>query len=138
MLRLRWFSSILILALTGMLFGCGPIYKTEYAYVPPHSSMGKMCIAQCVQGKSACQQMCEMRKENCRARARQEAHYQYEEYKHEQRREHKDVNKDVNDFDNSFFDCNQSCDCTPTFNACYSACGGQVLERQVCVAFCGK
>ncbi len=134
---LRLLTAMIIIVLTSMLFGCGPIYKKEYAYVPPRSSMGKMCTAQCIQSKSNCLQMCQMRNDNCRAQARQDAYYQYEEYKHERRREGKEVDKDVKDFDRSFF-CNQSCDCTPSFHACYSACGGQVLERQVCVAFCDK
>lgn len=135
---LRLFTLLLFVALSGMLLGCGPIYKKEYAYVPPRSSAGKMCLAQCIQGKSNCQQMCQMRNENCRAQARQDAFYQYQEYKHERRREGKEVKKTVNDFDNSFFSCNESCDCTSSFNACYAACGGQVLERDVCVAFCNK
>lgn len=126
-----------ILSLVTMLSGCGPIYKTEYNYVPPHSNMSKMCVAQCVQAKSHCEQLCELKNQNCVAQARQEAFYEYEIYKHDRKREGKKVKKDIGDFDRSYR-CQSSCDCTPSFNTCYSACGGQVLEKQVCVAFCDK
>ncbi len=136
MRRLTPLLSLIVLA--SLLFGCGPIYQREFAYVAPPTSMGKMCTAQCIQGKNACQQMCQMRNDNCRAQARQDAYFQYEEYKRERHREGKEVEKSVSNFDYGSFNCNQSCNCTPTYNACYSACGGQVLEREVCVAFCGK
>jgi len=133
----RYKILLLITMMVGLLSACGPIYKTEYAYVPPHSSVGKMCTAQCLQSKSMCQQMCEMRNENCRAQARMEAREDYREYKHERREEGKRIKKDRSDFDRSYA-CNSSCDCEPQYNSCYSSCGGQVLERQVCVAFCDK
>jgi hypothetical protein len=126
-----------ILCLAAMLAGCGPIYKTEYAYVPPRTDTGKMCTAQCVQGKNSCEQMCEMKNQDCRLRAHQDALTQFEMYKQERKREGKPLKKDVKDFDQSYT-CGSSCNCEPTYNACYSACGGQVLERKVCVAFCDK
>ncbi|MCW5584286.1 MAG: hypothetical protein KIT56_10540 [Gammaproteobacteria bacterium] len=121
----------------GILTGCGPVYKREYAFVPPRTGMGKMCIAQCVQNKNTCEQMCQMNNENCRLRAHQDAVYQFEMYKHERRKHGAPVKKDVSDFDMSYT-CNHSCNCEPTYRSCYSACGGQVLERDVCVAFCDK
>ena len=126
-----------ILFLATILAGCGPIYRTEYAYVPPHSPTGKMCAAQCVQGKNACEQMCEMKNQNCRLRAHQDALAQYHMYKQERKREGKPLKKEIQDFDQSYL-CSSSCDCESTYRACYSTCGGQVLERQVCVAFCNK
>jgi hypothetical protein len=120
-----------------LLTACGPIYNTEYTFVPPRSNMGKMCIAQCVQSKSMCQQMCDMRNDNCRAQAKMEAHQDYKMYKHERHKEGKEVKKDIGDFDKSYA-CNTNCNCEPQFHSCYSACGGQVLEKQVCVAFCDK
>ena len=118
--------------------GCGPIYKTEYSYVPPRSDMGKMCISQCVQSKGMCEQMCQMRNETCRMRAHREARRQFEVYERKTRARGEPVQRDVNDFDDSYFRCNQECDCASSFNSCYSACGGQVLERQVCTAFCNQ
>lgn len=135
MTRIKLILSLLVLV--SLLAGCGPVYKREYAFVPPKTGIGKMCIAQCVQGKNACEQNCRMINDNCRARAREDAVYQYELYKHERIREGKEVKKDVSDFDRSY-QCSDSCNCEPTYRSCYSACGGQVLQRDVCVAFCDK
>ena len=118
-----------------LLVACGPIYKTQYSYVPPRTSMGNMCISQCVQNKSMCEQMCQMKNQTCRLQAHQDALYQYENYRREQERIGKPIKRTVNDFEYTGA-CNEICSCDTTFNACYSACGGQVLERQVCVAFC--
>src|SRR3990167_339271 len=106
--------------LVSMLSGCGPMYETQYKYIPPASNIGKMCTSQCVQSKSMCQQMCEMRKQSCRRGERVRS-----------------GKKDDRKFDYLEPNCdNIACDCTETFNTCYGACGGEVLERQVCVAFC--
>lgn len=123
--------------LVGCLSGCGPIYRTDYSYVPPRSDVGKMCISQCLQNKTVNEQMCQMRNDSCRARAHQDAIYQYENYKHERKREGKEVKKSLSDFENSF-SCSDSCDETPNFNICYSTCGGNVITQKTCVAFCGK
>lgn len=133
----RIFSIFSILTLIGLLAGCHPIYKTEYAFVAPKSNVAKMCTAQCIQGKSSCEQMCRMNNESCRARAHQQAVEEFRQYKHDRKREHKEVKRNVSDFEHTS-SCNQDCDCEPNYRACYSACGGQVLERDVCVAFCDK
>ena len=124
--------------LVGMLSACAPVYKTQYKYIPPSSKMGNMCVSQCVQSKSMCQQMCEMRKETCRMRVQREGRAQYETYKEEQKRGGWSIMKDVSDFTDTQGCDNTPCGCTETFNTCYGACGGQVLERKVCVAFCDK
>lgn len=134
----RLCSIFLVLVLGVFLAGCGPIYKTEYAYTPPASTVGTMCVNQCVQAKTICKQMCDMRNENCRSRARQDALYEFEIYKRDRRAHGKSVDKSISDFDRSFFNCNQSCDCTSAYHSCYTSCGGQIYERKVCVAFCGK
>lgn len=126
----------LFLAIT--LAGCGPIYQTHYSYVPPHSSVGKMCIAQCVQSKSTCQQMCQMKEQNCQYQSREEARYSYSEYKHDRKKHGKAVKKELRDFDSGRYSCHQSCDCDETFNSCYDACGGKVVESRVCTMFCDK
>jgi len=134
---LRNFRFMFVFALIGLLMGCGPVYKKEYSYVPPKSQAGKICTAQCVQNRGNCEQMCQMRNDTCRAQAKQNAVYQYEMYKEEQHDRGQPVDKRVSDFDDSS-SCNNDCNCAPTYNACYSACGGQILTRKVCVAFCDK
>lgn len=126
-----------LVVFTGIMTGCGPIYNTEYTFIPPKSDMSKMCTAQCVQGKSACDQNCRLENENCRLRSQQAAIYEYNQYKDNQTRQGLPVNKTTRDFDTSG-SCYNSCQCESTFRACYSACGGEVQERKVCVAFCDK
>lgn len=129
-------NRLLLLVLIIALAGCAPVYKSEYNYAPPNNQMGKMCIAQCVQAKANCEQMCQINNANCRAQRRQEAFYQYETYKYERHRQGRKLKKNINDFDTGSYSCSHSCNCVPSFNACYAACGGEVLERKVCVAFC--
>lgn len=133
----RFFSLILSALLMAALVGCGPIYRTDYNYMPPKSSAGKMCISQCLQNKSICEQSCQVSNENCKERAHEDALLQYATYRADQARNNQPIKKSVNDFDTSYR-CNQSCDCAPAFNSCYSACGGQIQTNKVCVAFCDK
>lgn|SRR3990167_5615816 len=135
MKRFTWL--IFLIPFMSLLSSCSPIYKTEYNYIPPASMMGRMCISQCLQNRSMCDQMCQMRNESCRRDAERDAFYQYEYYKNEQIRLGKKVKKDISYFDRSL-SCRTSCDCEEPFNSCYAACGGQILSRQVCVAFCDK
>ncbi len=125
------------ICLVALMTGCGPVYKREYSFVPPKSNVAKMCTAQCVQSKNTCQQMCNLNTENCRLRARQDAIYQYEQYKRDRRHDGKDIQKNLSDFDHGSL-CSSSCNCEPSYRECYSACGGEVLQRDVCVAFCDK
>lgn len=82
--------------------------------------------------------MCELRQDNCRLQARQEAMYQFEIYRNDRERQHLPVEKNIHDFDNGSITCQHSCGCEPSYRSCYAACGGQVLQRDVCVAFCDK
>jgi hypothetical protein len=126
-----------IIVLAAILTACGPIYNTEYSFIPPKSDVSKMCTAQCVQDKNNCQQSCRIDNENCRLRAQQSAIFEFEHYKEEQKRREMPINKSISDFDRSS-SCNNSCECESTYRACYSACGGEVRENKVCVAFCGN
>ncbi len=126
-----------LIVIATMTTACSPIYKTEYSYEPPHNPVGKMCTAQCIQAKNSCQQMCESKTENCKLRAHQDALAQFEMYKQEQKRTGKEVSRSVDSFDNSY-SCSSDCGCEETHNACYTNCGGKVIEQQVCVAFCNK
>lgn len=121
-----------------LLTACGPIYRTDYTYVPPKSSKGPMCIAQCEQSRNTCNQMCEMQKQTCRAQGRQTALLEYQIYKNDQERSGRKVKKTIDDFDHSYYDCDHACGCQENFNICYTACGGQIQEHRVCTAFCDK
>lgn len=121
-----------------LIAACSPIYRSDFQYEPPADATGKMCITQCMQNKGSCQQMCQMKRESCRSRSRENAYFQYQAYKAEQERHGEPIKRSIRDFDNGYFECHQPCHCNQGFNSCYSACGGQVIEKKVCVAFCDK
>jgi len=127
----------LFLLLLTLLAGCGPVYKRQYAFVPPKTSTGKMCIAQCGSSKQSCQQMCAIKTETCRLRAKQDAVIQFEQYKNDRRHAGESIDKELSYFDHSS-SCDTACHCEPAYRECYSACGGEVLQKDVCVAFCDK
>lgn len=131
----RFFLICSIITLVSLLAGCGPIYKRNYEHIPPKSQTGKMCHAQCVQTKGACQEACRVDTERCQARAKQDALYEYEQYKHHQRKEGKPIEKDISEF-NRGGSCGNSCNCEPMYNDCFKACGGKIIEHKTCVAFC--
>lgn len=120
-----------------LLNACGPIYHTEYTYVPPTKGMGKMCAAQCVQAKNVCEQSCALNNQTCTLRAHQDALAQFQIYKQEQLRKGKKIKRSVTSFENTS-NCSKSCGCEDMYNTCYTTCGGQVIAKQVCVAFCGN
>lgn len=129
---MKYFQSLtLCILLIVFLSACSPIYKTEYAYVPPESDVSKMCTANCIIQKTMCKQMCEMKIENCRLRER------LEKDKKEQESENTPLIKTLNSLGN-LFGCDESCNCDEAYNDCYTECGGKILERKVCVAFCDK
>lgn len=126
---------LIILAL--LLSGCGPMYKTTYSYIPPQSKNGRMCIMQCMQTKQMCEQMCEMKKENCRSREMNESRYRYQEYAYHQKMANKPIERSPDSFYYGY-SCHQDCNCVTGYNDCYTVCGGQVLQRRECVAFCNQ
>ena len=116
----------LSLAILGayLLTACSPIYKPRYYYSPPSSNPGMMCIAKCTSVRNNCEQLGEIKKDNCETQA--ERAYQickqsgskdcyrkscYNKYKYSDR-------------------------CVDQFNECYQSCGGTVKTQQVCTAFC--
>lgn len=132
-------SLSIITLLIQILFitACGPVYESQYTLIPPKSDVSKMCTSQCIQTKSFCEQGCRAENDNCKLRAQQSALYEYNEYKSEQVRIGQPVSKTIRDFDRSY-SCSNSCNCESTYRDCFSACGGQVIENKVCVAFCDK
>lgn len=134
---MKLLSGLMLLIGILCLSACGPVYKTEYKYVPPKSDNGKQCAVQCVESKAYCQQGCQARESQCRALAHREAIHQFRQYKHEQLAHGKPIKKSERDFEYTS-QCNQSCGCDDMFNMCYQTCGGVIKENKICVAFCDK
>lgn len=125
-----------LISLTGfLLLGCAPEYKTQYFFIPPDSPEGKACIFQCENSRLQCGQIADMKSDQCKAKQEQDCErnkrYSYNQYT--QRNE-----------------CVANCycatfqsECAPNYSqcadyyrSCYSACGGKITSKTVCVSFC--
>lgn len=129
-------SICLCVSLVMTLISCSSVYDTQYQYLPPKSDAAKICIAQCVQERNVCDRSCYRQKEICQRRAHQNARIEYQQYKEEQNRNGFVGAETIEFFDRSS-SCNNTCQCESTYRSCYTGCGGEVTEQQVCVAFCG-
>lgn len=130
----------LILCLTAtLLFGCGPQYQTQSTFVPPATETGRMCANNCLLSKQNCQQSCSLQQSNCEMRARLEADNDYLQYVNERQREGKQLKKSRSDFSGSSVcpeveTCQNQCE--SNHRLCHSNCGGQVIDKTICVANC--
>ena len=137
MKEVKMISRTAWIPIAALLFGCGPVYRTQYNYTPPQTSEGRGCVSQCEghrmqcealqqQQHMLCEQQANMQQQTCRTQA-----------------------------DTAYNSCvasgNTSCfrrvcirrtcmpqtgACVPQYNRCYSTCGGQVQASQVCVRRC--
>lgn len=128
---------IFVVITLGTLAGCmttEPIFRTDSTYIAPATTQGNSCIASC----QTTEQICRGRVDDhfrasfpaCMERANND-YYQCRKY-----------------FDQSTCDINRRADerrcdkspsyssCTRSFNSCYKNCGGQVIEKQICVKNC--
>lgn len=136
MLKQFW---MLLFAALLPLSACGPLYTTKYTMVPPPTSEGRMCVQQCSQARAYCRQGCKIEKMECSQDARDRAMRDYRAYVRRQQAENKPVRKSPSDFEYSYCSTS-SCDqqCEDDHRGCYTDCGGQVIARQVCTAFCDQ
>ncbi|GLR80440.1 hypothetical protein HUE56_20730 [Azospirillum oryzae] len=131
----------LCLAVMALLSACGPVYETQYSLVPPSSAEGRLCVNQCQQNRNYCRQNCGMSQQACVNEARSRALYEYQSYVNRQQAEKKPIKKSVSDFDRSYSCGNSSCEarCEADYRDCFGgSCGGQVIAKRVCTAFCDQ
>ena len=122
-----------------VLAACGPVYKTNYDYKPPQTDNGRMCVNQCLNTKSACEQDCHARQVDCEYRADEDAQIQYDNYVRTQRFQHQEIKKTVTDF-HRYCDEETVCAarCVANHNLCYNNCGGVVNGTTICTSGCEK
>ena len=126
---------LLLSLLAVILFGCSPVYQTNYTYTPPKSSSGHTCILQCENNKLHCEQLEELRYQNCENKAESE----YRDCEHD-----KVYGYDKKGRWSCVEDCycwRSSCErnaerCDAQYRICYQTCGGKVKAHTVCVANC--
>ncbi len=126
-----------ILAMTFLIGGCGPVYKTHYTYVPPKSYRARMCLNQCLSDKSSCNLNCRSLNQRCHSDADRAARPGYRAYVRKQRKNNKPIWRNISDFAD-YSGCRSGCSCSTDYRQCYTNCGGQVIASTVCTAFCKK
>jgi hypothetical protein len=125
---------VLCAASLATLVGCGPVYRTQYSFVPPVESEGRRCIVQCADiqarcreaaenraslERSACQQNATIRYAACLATAKDDSTRRACSYA-----AYCDVRADTAHCDDD------------EYARCCATCGGHVESRQVCVSGC--
>jgi len=121
---MRKATCLLGAACCGLLLaaGCGPMYNTEYTFVPPETPTGQTCVFQCENSKLQCEQIEDMKQERCEDRADRE----YERCKDREKEKHCYRSYCSVDYSR----------CETRHRGCYQSCGGKVEEHKKCVAFC--
>ena len=125
----------------GAVAACGPVYKTTYELTPPQTAEGRMCVTQCQQTKSACQQSGYDRYQRCKSEKLAYAERKFNEYRIQQLLLKKPIKKSQRSFYGGYscsVEKSYARGCEQDFVGCFSTCGGTVTPRTVCTANCEK
>ena len=106
-----------------LVSGCGPIYETQYSFIPPEDDHGRSCIFQCENGKLQCERLEDMKKDQCEDRSDRQYYRCQDRGEKYCYRESCSVDYET---------------CESHYRGCYQSCGGRVDAKQVCVGFCNK
>ena len=114
----------------------GPRYRTNTSYIAPATVQGNSCVASCETTEQVCRSRADdfVRAEYpaCMQRAR-------EAYNHCMNGHYTGSCAVLRQSDELACSNNSSPDyrsCTNSFNACYQNCGGQIIQKSVCVRNC--
>jgi hypothetical protein len=120
-------NGFLCLSLFFMLLGCHRVVDTQ-TFEPPYSCTGKICIQECLERRTHCQQMCDTAIDQCKVKADENAYYRYIDYSAIEKASHKDDSKYITDFSDANC-CNKlPCHCARNFEICYRDCGGKIIK----------
>ncbi len=133
----RIMQSVAVLVFVG-LTACetGPQYRTDTSYIAPPTTQGATCVASC----ETTEQVCRGREDDY-ARAEYPACMQRAKAAYNQCMQGlTTVGCDLAR-QNAEYACNKEASpsyksCTRSFNACFSSCGGEVVQETVCVKNC--
>ena len=116
-----------------LLAACGPIYETQYDYIPPHNRGGQVCLEQCNTSKAQCRTIAGQQAENERLHCELDANADYE---HCQGSATNHAEADKCTRRSCAAPTANSGPCDEDFRICYAGCGGTVTSRQVCTFNC--
>lgn len=139
------------LLLLFVLTACSPVYQTTYSYIPPKKTKLRLCTARCDTNLTSCQTACRAEKSRCDflqaqeiIRADHAAARNARIVSGHKHGKHGHAGRALSPEEQAaatpqYMFCDfQQCDCTPSYNRCYTNCGGRVVAHSRCVAFCGK
>ena len=115
-----------------LVVSCGPVYETNYRYVPPADPLSRPCVSQCLADKSGCRHTEELKAENRRLRCEADARSDYERCLFNARDEQgKNSCHRRSCSENASF-----MQCEADYRVCFESCGGVVEEERVCTFNC--
>lgn len=120
---MRWINFIWALLAISVLSGCAP--TQTFQYTPPEGSAALACINSCKVATNSCTQICAMKNRTCRVERDRNATNRYAAYKNQCLVKGVRVKKTYEDYVRTS-SCEHSCNCVPSYNTCYRACGGTV------------
>jgi hypothetical protein len=126
-------SKFLWLLATLTLTACGPVYKTDYTYIPPENATARQCLNQCLGMQSACRARAEDRAARENTACQQNAMVNYSVCLATAKSD-----AERNRCSSSSY-CNQQPNlsvCDAEYRQCYQNCGGTVISQERCVSGC--
>lgn len=114
------------------LSACGPIYDTQYSFIPPKNSQGRICIGNCDNLQMQCRHIEDMRVSQCEQQSRLDRDLCERELRLDEDRSAK------------WYECTGiSCTsdytlCESQYRNCFQSCGGEVRAETRCVANCDQ
>ncbi|AHF04986.1 membrane protein [Marichromatium purpuratum 984] len=124
---------VFLATLAVALVACGPVYRTEYSYVPPADRAGKQCLNQCLNMRAMCRSQAESRAANARADCERNAMINYTACMATAKSDSERSKCSATSY------CSQDADtrqCEEEYRLCYENCGGTVSSYQVCEYGC--
>jgi hypothetical protein len=122
-------KSVFITVLATLVTACNPVYKTTYDLSPPQDAQSRICITQCQQTRTYCEQVGVTEDRACADRNKSE----------------RLSNKSTKDDDKWYLDsigCRNAErakeTCENQYVGCFATCGGAVKSRTICTANCDK
>lgn len=139
---------LLLIFVSLNIVSCGPVYTTEYEIIPPQTEIGSICANNCLLLKANCESQCRERADYCHHIKDLEAQNRFLLEKAIANSSTSKSNYGLGSKWESYdslpsYDRYNSCseskcsdDCTTHYLICHKNCGGEIITRTKCTAFC--
>lgn len=114
---------LIVCVVLSFLASCSPVYKNSYEYVQPKDKAIRACTSKCSLILSRCTNVCRNQNQMCRIRNNVPMRPGVRGVRGGVARRRV---------------CTSSCNsCNVSYRNCYTNCGGEVITKRTCSAFCG-